>query len=87
MHVLYVIFVIKRSWWCPHEFGAEHEREEIQGHHFTPANTARAADQEPTEVHWGLAALLVLDGSGRIRRFFLNFFDFGNFGRLAVTAV
>ena len=43
MHVLYVIFVIKRSCWCLHEFGVEHEREKMQGHHCIPANTARLA--------------------------------------------
>ena len=35
----------------------------------------------------GQGALLELGGSGRIDRFLLSFFDIGNFGRLAVTAI
>ena len=31
------------SCWCLHEFGVEHEREKMQGHHCIPANTTRLA--------------------------------------------
>ena len=86
MHVIYVIFVIKMSCWCLHEFGVEHEREKMQGHHCIPANTARLAPR-----FWGRPiprAKIGLPAKPRRQNppFFLRFGLNGRYRQTAKTA-